>query len=359
LNTALFSGRFGRSNLQMWRSDDGGAHWRSLQAPFLTGNDRCAVTDIPGSKTTYFAYGRNLSKSLQTPIWVTHDAGDTWMQAFVAQDSPEVSDIMATFASSFMRDGVLYAMHGDFLHPIFSSSADDGATWTPVTPESGAVAPKNRVMRVVPDYAQPHAWYELVSPETGPVSLEHSADDGKTWTVVSQFSQGVGAAPTELATAGLQPNQICGYTYLYDSSATGALIVGDTTMYSSADGGKTWRQAQLPVRDGDVSGMVRAGPDGCYLAFEENVKGGVFGSTYNVSIWRLAPDMLTPERVAYLKDYSLGYSRDSGVSYVAAANGMEARLVVAATRQPRSLLDFFGGNARNLTTPQLLWTPAA
>jgi hypothetical protein len=66
--------------------------------------------------------------------------------------------------------------------------------------------------------------------------------------------------------------------------------------------------------------------------------------------------MLTPERVAYLKVYGLGYYRDAAVNRVNFANGMHPRLDVPATRQPRSLLDFFGGNARNLTIPQLLWT---
>jgi len=41
-----------------------------------------------------------------------------------------------------------------------------------------------------------------------------------------------------------------------------------------------------------------------------------------------------------------------------ATNSSYAVSLVAATRQPRSWLDFFGGNARNLTTSQLLWTPA-
>jgi hypothetical protein len=259
-----------------------------------------------------------------------------------------------------MRDGVLYGLHSNaYFKAVFSSSANEGTTWTSIARTNASNAPDGEIESLTADYAQPHAWYALVNPETGPVTLEHSADDGKTWMVASQFLEGVGAEPTELATTSLQPSQICAYNYLYDDSATGALLVGDTTLYSSADGGKTWRQTPLPVRDGDVSGSVRAGPDGCYLAFEENAKGGAVGTTHNVSIWRLPPDELTPERVAYLKDYSLGYSKDAGVSYVAAANGMEARLVVAATRQPRSLLDFFGGNARNLTTPQLLWTPAA
>jgi hypothetical protein len=41
-----------------------------------------------------------------------------------------------------------------------------------------------------------------------------------------------------------------------------------------------------------------------------------------------------------------------------ATNSSSAVSLVAETRQPRSWLDFFGGNARNLTTSQLLWTPA-
>jgi hypothetical protein len=355
LSTSLTS--FGRWNTQLWRTSDGGAHWRALQAPFLKGDNECEITAISGSETTFFAYGQRIASSAATTIWVTHDTGETWTPAFTAQANYPYDKSMRELSASVLRDGVLYGLHGDYAHEVFSSSIDDGATWTPVPRTSASKAPDGVIESLIADYAQPHAWYALVNPETGPVTLEHSADDGKTWTVVTQFPEGLGAVPTDLATASLQPNEICAYNYLDDSSAPGALIVGDTTMYSSIDGGKTWRQAQLPVRDGDVSGSVRAGPDGCYLAFEENATGGAFGTIYNISIWRFAPDSPTPERVEYLKDYSLGFSREAGVNYIA-ADGVEARLVVAATRQPRSWLDFFGGNARNLTTDQLLWTPA-
>jgi photosystem II stability/assembly factor-like uncharacterized protein len=355
-STSLTS--FGKWNAQLWRTDDGGGNWRALQAPFLKGNNECEITAISGRQTTFFAYGQRLASSASTTIWVTHDSGATWTQAFMAQTDYPYYKSMRELSSSVLRDGVLYGLHGDYAHEMFSSSTDDGATWTPIARTSTSDTPDGEIESLIADYAQPHAWYAVVRSATSPLALEHSADEGKTWTVVKQFPEGVGAAPTDLAIASVQPNPICAYNYLYDSSATGALAVGDTTMFSSADGGKTWRQAQLPVRDGDVSGSVRAGPDGCYLAFEENAKGGAFGTTHNVSIWRLASDSSSPEHVAYLKNYSLGFSRDAGVSYVAAANGMEARLIVTATRQPRSWLDFFGGNARNLTTTQLLWTPA-
>jgi len=357
LSTSLTS--FGKWNAQLWRTEDGGGNWRALQAPFLKSNDECEITAVSGSQTTFFAYGQRLASSASTTIWVTHDSGETWTQAFTAQTDYPYYKSMRELSSSVLRDGVLYGLHGDYAHEMFSSSTDDGATWIPIARTSASNAPDGEIESLIADYAQPHAWYALVSPEADPVALEHSADDGKTWTVVKQFPEGVGAAPMDLATAAsVQPNRICAYNYLYDDSATGALAVGDTTIYSSADGGKTWRQAQLPARDGNVSGSVRAGPDGCYLAFEENAKGGVFGTRYNVSIWRLAPDSSSLERVAYLKDYGLGFSRDAGVTYLPAASGMEARLIVTATRQPRSWADFFGGNARNLTTTQLLWTPA-
>jgi hypothetical protein len=48
----------------------------------------------------------------------------------------------------------------------------------------------------------------------------------------------------------------------------------------------------------------------------------------------------------------------SSFTYAPAAGGMEARFIIAATREPRSLLDFFGGTTSNLTAPQLPWTPA-
>jgi hypothetical protein len=45
---------FGKWNLRLLRSDDGGAHWRNLEAPFLKSNSECAVTAITGDKSTFF-----------------------------------------------------------------------------------------------------------------------------------------------------------------------------------------------------------------------------------------------------------------------------------------------------------------
>jgi hypothetical protein len=70
LSTSLTS--FGKWNAQLWRTDDGGAYWRLLPAPFLKGNDECQITAISGSRTTFFAFGQRLASSAPTSIWVTH-----------------------------------------------------------------------------------------------------------------------------------------------------------------------------------------------------------------------------------------------------------------------------------------------
>src|SRR5262249_31320405 len=155
----------------------------------------------------------------------------------------------------------------------------------------------------------------------------------------------VGATPSALATSALYPQQLCAYDFELDSSDSGSLTISDTTIFASADGGVTWRQAPLPVRNGDALGPVRVGPGGCYLAFEEETKGGFLGYTHNVSIWQLPPESTSPEQAVLIKNYRFSYSSNMpGFTYAPAASGMEARFVLSATREPRSLLDFYGGN---------------
>jgi hypothetical protein len=178
LSTSLTS--FGKWSAQLWRTGDGGAHWRTLQTSFLKGKNECEITAISGSQTTFFAYGQQLASSVATSIWVTHDSGETWTRTFTAQAD----------------------------YPYYKSMRELSASVQVMAYSMACMA-----------------------------------------TMLTRCSR-----------------PCCG---------------------------------RILDRD-----------------------------------------------------------HNAGVSYVAAASGMEARLVVAATRQPRSWLDFFGGNARNLTTSQLLWTPA-
>jgi hypothetical protein len=356
LSTSLSS--FGKWNLRLQRSDDGGAHWRNLGAPFLKGNSACAVTPITGDKSTFFAYGRDLSNSSQTPIWVTHDSGETWRQAFTAQGELGEYDAMGELVTSVLRDGLMYTMHGDVENAEFSSSADDGATWKPLLHEDNSSTPQKHVLSVAPDYSQAHAWFRLAYPDAGGLTLERSRDDGATWTVIEQYPR-QGATPFKLATSASQPNQLCAYDTEDDSPDPNAPPIGDTTIFSSGDGGVTWRQATLPVRDG-YAGPVRSGVNGCYLVFDELTKDGDYTAPHNALVWRLPQNATTAEQVALAVNYSLepGALIRDNFSVIPPSSGMDERVVIIATRDARSWLDFFGGNTSDLTTPQLLWTPA-
>jgi hypothetical protein len=209
---------------------------------------------------------------------VTHDSGETWTQAFTAQGEFGEHDAMRELVVSALRDGILYTMHGDVEHAEFSSSADDGATWKPLLHEGDSSAPKKHVTSVAPDYSRPHVWYRLAYPEAGWLAREHSLDDGGMWTPITQFPHG--GEPLEVSTSAAQPNQLCAYEREYDSPDLNAPPIGDTTIFSSSDGGVTWRQATLPVRNG-YAGLVRSGVNGCYLVFDELTKSGDYTAPHN------------------------------------------------------------------------------
>jgi hypothetical protein len=215
--------------------------------------------------------------------------------------------------------------------------------------------PASKIASFAADYSQPHTWYQSVDLSLGGLAIAHSSDDGKTWTIIKQFAERASAAPMELATASAQPKQLSAYATYGDSNAT---------LFSSIDGGVTWSQASLAVGTGSIQGSAHTGLDGCYLACQDDIKGGAFGSPRDIEIRRLLDGATILERLIYLKSSSFKSSSfdflsdTPGFTYLPASSGMEARPVIAATHEPRSLSDVFGGSANSITPPQRHWTPA-
>lgn len=123
------------------------------------------------------------------PVWVTHDAGSTWQR--VATVADDMSNSLAeALSSSIYRDGALYALlprqNADRETPkTFALSTDDGQTWT--MPERAPSALERAGWEVdsfAADYSIPHGWYRTLAKTGAPPMLEHSSDDGSTWSMI-------------------------------------------------------------------------------------------------------------------------------------------------------------------------------
>jgi hypothetical protein len=187
---------------------------------------------------------------------------------------------------------------------------------------------------------------------------ERSRDDGATWAVIEQYPR-QGAAPFRVATSAARPDQLCAYDRERDSPDPNAPPTGDTTIISRDDGGVTWRQATFPVSN-RYAGLVRSGVNGCYLVCDELTKNGDHTAPHNALVWRSPQNATAAEQVALAANYDLEPDAIFGdnCSVIPPSGGMDERVVIIATRDARSWLDFIGGNATDLTTGQLLWAPA-
>jgi hypothetical protein len=186
-------------------------------------------------------------------VWMSHDAGNSWRQV---ESGPG--------EYAMYRNGVVYDTTDVGSLDTFSASADDGATWTVLEPSPDPLVQDGwRVDSTVPDYRSQQWWYrELSRADSIPV-LEHSQDNGRTWSVVGPIGASAGGALT-LATTPMAPTGLCAGRV----SPQARTVV----LLASGDGGQSWRTGTMPPAlqhaQGETTLNVAMGDAGeCYEGF--------------------------------------------------------------------------------------------
>lgn len=349
-----------------WRTRDGGVHWQTLATGPCGNEETCPIIAPLGGGSTFFAAVRYFSLKRPGDVWVTHDAGASWRQVTTFRQDSNDFDYFGALHSAIIRDGHLYMMYApddnyiDPGHTMLSVSDDDGASWRATAATHSALERAGwPVVSMAADYQAPHAWYRAliraVDDAGATPMLEHSTDDGRTWTAVGPFGSTQANFGVSLATNPAWPQRLCAYA-----------DTGQVSVLSSTSGGHTFQAARPAgsVRadvDRYAEGPVRMGNHGdCYLALAEFHR----DSTNNVSetshLWRAAPGATTLEPLPGLDEYRFEPRSGSyDVAYMPGGPGLPARIVASTSRFRHP----WKGWASLLRTQDdeedalLLWTP--
>lgn len=226
-------------------------------------------------------------------IYKTHDGGVTWTPQFVNRDSAAFFDCFAFWDS---RRGVAFsdAVNGEFVVLVTS----DGTTWTPVPadalpdaqPGEGSFAASGTCVAAQPGG---HAWIGTGNAPTARVL--HSADYGRSWS----------SAPVPVA-----GGEAAGLASVIFRDARHGLALGgpigrptDSSLVAArtSDGGRTWSPAGWPGFSGAVYGatyvpgaasptVIAVGPRGASLSRDDGITWSVIDTVSYWAVGAASPD---------------------------------------------------------------------
>jgi photosystem II stability/assembly factor-like uncharacterized protein len=168
----------GTSPRKVWRSDDGGAAWRRIDAGLSDGlNSQGLAVDPVDADRAYLVLDND-------HLFATRDGGGHWID----EGAELPSDDVRAFAGDPRRPGTLYAsLSGAVLDGLFKSQ-DGGATWTllPIPRPPGSTVVD--VLAVSPASGTVYAGLGVPSPlATRHYFLFRSDDGGATWAEEPMF----------------------------------------------------------------------------------------------------------------------------------------------------------------------------
>jgi hypothetical protein len=334
-----------------WRSTDGGAHWQMFEPPFAS-QQNCDLAVPAGGNGTVLAVVSASDNSASAALWVSHDEGSTWHQVVTAPTGDPAGNLAGDIHFLVYRNGLMYgsmdvgsATGGG----VFAVSTNDGATWTALESNPDRLEQQGwQVESIVPDYHAVGCWYRILSLAGSAPLLEHSQDNGATWSVVGPIGNSP-LAGLALAASPALPGQLCAGLI---SPQTSRVI-----LLASADGGQSWRAGTMPTAlqsaQGETSLNIAMGATGdCYEGFhyglgrEPNVGNSHYGFLC------LASDSNVLRDIPLTDD---GNSLALTFAYVPADNGLPARLVTELDGTYPGWASLFSGLAAETTDGQIVW----
>ncbi len=235
-STVYAFARFGPNGqtLAFIKSTDAGANWSVVSKPtFSYTYGTAALLGIDPVKTNVL-YTMNASDGLE----ISTDGGVTWIAPTIPKppgspnggtaNQPDVHG----FAVDPNHSGVVYAIGGNSaFHPgkgYFFKSTDFGNTWTLLTSTAGFgnrifINPKNSLEM----YGTSLSNIGCTDPNGGMCGIYKSTDGGQSWTALN-IPEGV----VQNIAIDLTPGLL--YAAAYDG-------LEDANVYTSADGGNTWK----------------------------------------------------------------------------------------------------------------------
>lgn len=335
-----------------WRSTDGGAHWQMFQPPFGSAK-YCNLAIPPGGHGTILATVTTDYASAPATLWVSHDTGVSWRRVVTAPAGDAAESLQAGIQFVVYRHGMMYgnadfgSMDGGLALAV---SANDGATWQALEQSPDRLEQQGwSVTATAPDYRSATWWYRDLERDGAAPVLEHSRDDGATWTVMGSIGTESLQGLPMIATTPLAPDRLCVGTL--DGAASSVAV------FSSADSGRTWRAGTMPGSLRNVHGetslniAISAAGD-CYEGFHYGIgQEAREGNSHYGYLWLTSGSAAL--RVIPLTDD--GNNLDLRVTYVPSAPGTPARLVAELYGRNPGWASVFSGLAAETNNGQIVW----
>jgi photosystem II stability/assembly factor-like uncharacterized protein len=263
----------------LYRSDDGGANWRStydslaLEAPLAT----TAVAVSPA-----FASDHSLFAGSQGGVLRSVDGGESWNVAVFPPPPPIVSTL--AISPDFARDGTLFA--GTVEDGVFRS-ADRGSRWSAWN--FGLLDLDVLCMAISPGFADDETLF--VGTETG---VFRSTNGGRAWREVN--------FPTDFA-------PVLSLAMSPDYAHDGVLFAGTEShgLFQLDDGGHTWAHVGEDVVTDTVNGIVLS-PE--------------FPARPDLLVLLSTAVLVSRDGGASWSDWKAGLSIEQGIASVAAPQGL-------------------------------------
>jgi photosystem II stability/assembly factor-like uncharacterized protein len=252
---------------------DGGRTWHGVPAP-LTG-----APDGPAGVSQVRFYDTSTGWAFGPQLWATHDGGQTWQP--VSTGGRRVTDLEAAGQRVFAVWARCTGHGADFAAGCTSarlySAAPDGGSWAPVAGSgtsfgmSGAASPAALVLTSHRGYLLRPDGMLLSGPVTGPAR----------WRLVTGAAVPclTGAGPASSPPGAGSPG--AGLLAATTSSGSGLVLVcpgtavGTTqpkTVYTSADGGRSWQKSGPAGQAGTATSVAATGSGTVVLATTEGIQ---------------------------------------------------------------------------------------
>ncbi len=218
----------------VYKSTDGGDTWVNVGLKDSKHISQVRIHPTNPDIVYVAAYGHAFGPSEERGVFKTVDGGKTWKKVLYKSSTAGVIDLIINhsnpeelFASVWEFERKAWGPKTGGAESGLWHSTDGGNSWQEITRNPGL--PEGRMGRIGLAMANVDAsrLYALIDSETRP-GLYRSDDNGKNWAFVSDFFQIIG-----------RPFY---YSHIMVNPSNGdELWVPNNRLFSSQDGGKTWR----------------------------------------------------------------------------------------------------------------------
>lgn len=262
----------------VYRSADGGRTWTNLGLADTGGIGRIAVDPVDPRRVFVAAQGRNFDGTGSRGLFLTTDGGATWRQVLagpndatgaidVAINPARPNEVLAAlWQKRRFPDGREYGGPGSGLY----RSTDGGATWTRVGAPLPDPATEPGRIGVAYAKSDPDRVYAITNDKIGyPTGFFTSADGGATWTPVPQTDSTLRTVSGGFA-------WWFGRLWVDPADADHVFVAG-VRLTESTDGGRTWTRSQTVHTDQHTMAWDPHRPGRVYLGND----GGFYWSDAN------------------------------------------------------------------------------